>query len=347
MLRIWTLLCSLKLAIVLASFATLSIMLGSLWMPGNASLFGQLDTKPLGEWLKGPGADQLALSWWVYLACILIILFGVNTLCCFIDWALNLRGRWRKAGEYLLHLGFCLVLIAYIWGSFTGSRSHELAISLGATRPLPVKQGHYLTLEAFTPHIENGRPLDFPQTLLLRQGENTLTRQDVRLNHPLIWNDLVIIPSSFSQHVEGFYVNSTRFGRIALSPGQTFEINPSQTFSVVDFFPHVIRERDGRLRPFGEQLGKPAFLIQVNEKGYPVWRGWYVLREGMPDELRRLGVILQPVAPISTPVSILTISSDPGAPLAATGGTLMALGVCLALISYYAKRRRGEHPEIS
>lgn len=346
MLRIWNFLCSLKLAITLASLATLSIMIGSLWVPGTPSLFGQLDTLALGDWLQGPGAGRLGLSWWVYFACLVIVLFGINTLCCFIDWALNVRSRWRKMGEYLLHLGFCLVLAAYIWGSFTGVRSKELSIAPGTTRPLPIAQGFYLTLEEFTPRIENGRPLDFPQQLVLRRGDTILTRQKVRLNHPLIWKDLVIIPSNYTQRVDGFHFNSTLLGRTTLLPGHDISLPNAFEVSVVDFFPHVVRQRDGRIRPFGDQLGNPAYLLQLNAQGKALWRGWYLLREGLPGELRQQGLDLQPISPLATPISQLTISSDPGAPLAAAGGVFMALGVCLAMISFYAKRRRGERPEI-
>jgi cytochrome c biogenesis protein len=112
--KTWKLLCSLKLAIVLASAATLIIMGGSLLIPFNRRIFGRMDQLALGDWLATTGAAHPALSWWVFAAGALLLLLGLNTLCCFVDWARNLRTRWRKSGEYLIHLGFVLVLAAYV-----------------------------------------------------------------------------------------------------------------------------------------------------------------------------------------------------------------------------------------
>jgi len=347
MLRLWNLLCSLKLAIALASLATLTIMLGSLWMPGNTQLFGQLETLPLGAWLAGPGREQLTMGWWVYLACALITGFGLNTLCCFIDWLVHLKTRWRKSGEYLLHFGFFLVLLAYIWGSSSGTRSLDLAVPLGATRPLPGLAGHYLHLNSFTPQIDpSGRPLDFPQQLSLRRGDHELTRQQVRFNHPLIWKDIVVIPSSFSQQVNGFRFSSPQ-GQFAWLAGTRLPLGAGQELEVLDFYPHVERQSNGRIAPRGTQLVNPAFLVQLTQKNRATWKGWYLLREGLPTQLLDAGLQLRPEAPLSIPVSRLTVSIDPGAPLAALGGVLMAIGASIAMISYYAKRRRGERPEVS
>ena len=77
-----------------------------------------------------------------------------------------------------------------------------MTLPLGATRPLPGVPGFYLHLDDFTPQIDqSGRTLDFPQKLSLHHGDTLLTTQQVRLNQPLIWQDLVIIPSSYNQLV--------------------------------------------------------------------------------------------------------------------------------------------------
>ena len=203
----------------------MTIIIGSVRMPGNAELFSQLDTLVLGAWLEGPGASEIVLSWWVYAVCVILILFGVNTLCCFIDWLLHIRSRWRKSGEYLLHLGFCLVLVAYIWGSFLGTRDIRIAIPQGATRPLPAMPGYYLKLDSFTPRIDDsGRPLDFPQQLSLLHGDEIITSQQVRLNHPLVWKDLVVIPASYRQDASGFLFFDSQLGTHEWLPGKRLRL---------------------------------------------------------------------------------------------------------------------------
>jgi len=346
MIRIWKFLCSLKLAITLASLATLAIMIGSLRVPGNPQLFTQLDTLVLGAWLQGPGMQAPALSWWVYLSSAAIVLFGVNTLCCFIDWLMNIRARWRKTGEYLLHLGFCLVLAAYLWGSFQGSRAHHLALPLGATLPLPGAAGHYLHLESFEPDFDDsGRPLDFPQHLQLLRGDTLLSSQNVRLNHPLLWKDMVVIPESFQQLTEGFEFLDPQLGRTFWRAGTSLRLADDRMLEILAFVPHVRRLDDGRIQQLSEQLVNPAFLLRLRIGTEESWQGWYLLREGVPPELVTAGLAPRPLAPLTRPVSLLNINYDPGAPLAACGGLFMAAGASLALFSYYAKRRRGERPE--
>ncbi len=56
---------------------------------------------------------------------------------------------------------------------------------------------------------------------------------------------------------------------------------------------------------------------------------------------------MTPLAPIFQTYAVLTVNSDPGARLALSGAPAMLAGVCLALVSFYRKRRRGERPDIA
>jgi len=96
----WSFLCSLKLAIVLASCATLMAVGGSLLMPSNPQVFNLLDEMILRDWLVEVAPETPSLTRWVAVAAVLVLLPGLNTLCCVIDWLVHLRSRWRKSGEY-------------------------------------------------------------------------------------------------------------------------------------------------------------------------------------------------------------------------------------------------------
>lgn len=206
--KYWTFLCSLKLAIVLASTATLVVMAGSLLILGKPELFAMMDSMPLGVWLSQVAGRSPLLTLWVPLAGLLLILLTCNTLCCFIDWALSFRSRWRKTGEYLIHLGFVMIIIAYIWGGLTGYRSTGNQIFVGQTIALK-EPGFYLRLEAFEPVLNSsGRPMDMHNSLVLLRGETELKRARVRINHPLIWNGLAILPASFGRTFTGYKTTS-------------------------------------------------------------------------------------------------------------------------------------------
>jgi cytochrome c biogenesis protein len=201
--KIWKLLCSLKLTIVLASAATLLAVGGSVLMPFNPRIFGSLDSMPLGLWLSRVATEAPGTTWWIPVGGILVALLAVNTLCCFIDWLRFFKSRWRKCGEYLIHLGFVLILVAFLWGSQAGFRSENNGMLVGQSKPLP-QLGVSLKLEAFKPVLApSGRPMEMLNTLALYKGDQLLKRVQTRSNNPLTWNGLVVIPSSYGQTMRG------------------------------------------------------------------------------------------------------------------------------------------------
>lgn len=346
MTRLWNLLCSLKLAIWLASVATVLTMAGSIVMIKFPKTFGTIDQMILADWFTRFGRPNAGLSWWLYVVAASVLLLGINTLCCFVDWLLRFRARWRKSGEYLIHLGFVLCLIAFVWGSFAGSRSEGNAVRVGATLPLEhILPGYALRLDAFEPVFTGGQFSDMRSTLTLLRDGRKLRQQTIRLNHPLTEGDLIVLPSTFRQEADGFLFDSTQ-GPVELRPGSVLRSADGGALRVLRFFPDVRRSGDGRVFPTDGELNNPAFELELLHPQNSPWRGWYLLREGLPQPLAMAGVQLRPREPLLRAVSVLTINRDPGAGLANVGGILMGLGALFALASFYAKRRRGDRPEL-
>lgn len=197
----WKFLCSLKLSIVLASGTTLVVIGGSLLIPFNPQVFSGMDSMPLGLWIDRVASQTPGMTWWVPFGGMLVVLLGINALCCFVDWALRFRARWRKCGEYLIHLGFVLIIAAYLWGSQAGIRSEKNPLLVGQHMLLP-QGGASLKLEAFEPVFNStGRPIDMLNTLALYQDGQLIKRVEARTNHPLTWKGWVVIPASYGQTV--------------------------------------------------------------------------------------------------------------------------------------------------
>ncbi|BCA80495.1 cytochrome c biogenesis protein ResB [Desulfuromonas sp. AOP6] len=346
--KIWYWLTSLKLAIVLASLATLVIMIGSLVMHYHPRLFGDLDAVTLGTFYPAAARQAPLLTLWMPVAALLIIAFAVNTLCCFLDWLPRLRSRWRKTGEYLIHLGFCLLVVAFFWGQLSGYRTAGNLLAVGETRPLHRHPGLSLRLDDFQPVFDESgrRPLDmFNELTLLRNGEE-IVRQQVRTNHPLSHQGLIILASSFQQEASGFSFHAPGFGRLDLQAGSRLELPGDATLAVLDFLP-TARRLGERVVAMGTTLNDPALHLQLTGgDGQIRWQGWYFLRQGPPAALAEQGLHLRPLQPVVRTSSVLTINYDPGASLALTGGVLMGTGVLIAIVSYYAKRRRQDRPLI-
>ena len=344
--RLWRLLCSLKLTIVLASAATVLTIAGSIVMIRYPKTFGMIDQMTLGAWFSRFGSSNYALTGWFWIVCLLLILLGINTLCCFCDWLPQVRSRWRKSGEYLIHLSFVLILIAFIWGSYRGGRSEGHQIAINETIDLTgIAPGYQLKLIAFDPTFSaEGRPNDLPSTLVLYKEGVIVKEGTIRLNHPLTYNDLVILPGSLAEQAEGFRFNSDS-GPVELRPGAIVRQLDGTALRVIAFLPDVIL-RNGRLFPGGAELNNPAFELELIAPGREPWRGWYLLRQPLPAPLAAAGFSLQPLEPLVTWVSILTINRDPGADLALLGAWGMGIGAILALLSFYDKRQRGDAPDI-
>lgn len=345
--KTWKLLCSLKLAIVLASAATLLIMGGSLLIPFNPRIFGNMDALALGDWLRTTGAAHPARAWWVFAAGTLMLLLGLNTLCCFIDWVRNLRARWRKSGEYLIHLGFVLVLAAYVWGSLAGFRSEGNRIFVGEVREIAALPSYYLRLDAFEPQLgANGRPVDMLSTVTLLRGDSVLTHRVVKTNTPLTRGGLIVVPSTFGRQPAGFNFFLPGHGTVPLSVGSRIELGGGRMLRVLGFYADASRRSDGQAVFRGDDLGNPAIQLELLQPDHKPWLGWYFLRGEIPAPLIEAGVRLWPTEPLFRVFSVLSVNYDPGAPLAMVGAAVMLAGVLLAAGSFYYKRGRGDRPEV-
>ncbi|MDY0189102.1 MAG: cytochrome c biogenesis protein ResB [Desulfuromonas sp.] len=335
--QLWKLCCSAKATIVLTSITTLIAVLGSTQAMHNPRLFNTMDSKPLLEWWQ-LYIQQISYSTvWIPLCSALIGLLWFNTLCCCIDWLCHLRTRWKKSGEYLIHLGFILVVIAYAWGSIYGMRSSNNSIAAGEIIAIPEQAGYFLRLNSFQPQMApSGRPIDMLSNVTLLKGDHELKTATIRFNHPLTYGDLIILPGSYSQQVVGFSCLLNQ-QQVELKPGSTIQLSAGASLRVVDFTPDIQSRRgsagNGALR-------NPAFLLELKEASHENKSLWYVVRRGAPKQLVAAGFTPQRLAPLYTTYSQLTINRDPGAPLAAAGAIAMTLGILLSLRSFYAKRSR-------
>ena len=346
--RIWTICCSLKIAIVLTSLATLIAIAGSLIMHFNPAIFGDLDAMSFFDWQSNYAAHSPGLSLWVYATATLLALLALNTFCCFVDWLTSFKSRWRKTGEYLIHLGFVMIIIAYLWGSFAGTRSQGNIFQVGQTKPLTALPGHYLRLDAFEPVLnDQGRPVDMKNRLSLLRGDQTVLTGTVQTNTPLIYNGLTVAPASFGQETIGYDVFLPKYQiKVAIRAGYSINLLQRHKLDIFNFYSDAMRVGN-RVVPRSQQAVNPAVQARLTQDGNIIWNDWWFLRQPLPKILHEVGLDFVVKAPITRPYSILTINSDPGLTLALIGSISMTIGVIFALFSFYYKRRRGDRPDIT
>lgn len=345
--KLWAIGCSLKLAIYLATAATLLIMGGSLVMHFNPRIFAGMEQEIMGIWLPWAWTKAPHLAWWVPASGVCILLFAVNTLCCLIDWLLKIKARWRKTGEYLIHAGFILLTIAYIWGNTAGFRSGPHKFSQGERKAVPNMSGYELQLDQFTPKVEpSGRPLDMISEVSLFKDNTLVSQATVRINHPLIYDGLVILPASYGQELYGFRFNLIGHGLVNLTSGSTLPASANVSIKVHQLLPDARQNSQGKVMQVGSRLNNPAMQISILDKGETTWTGWYFLRNRPPAELIDAGVIFRPIEPLFRSFSLLTINRDPGDKVALLGSIFISVGVIFAFFSFYRKRAQGDRPEI-
>ncbi|WP_020675952.1 cytochrome c biogenesis protein ResB [Geopsychrobacter electrodiphilus] len=340
----WKLCCSLKLAIFLASLATFLLMGGSLLFPGHPEVFNSLDSMPLGKWLPLVASHTLSLSWWLYAFGMTTVLLALNTLCCFSDWLINIQTRWRKIGEYLIHLGVILLLSGFCWGAICGWRHIALPCAVGKLTPLPQWPGHYIAVDSFQAVLgEEGRPMDMISQVRLLAGEHDILSGEVRINHPLLANGLVITPASFGRIPSGFRVLLAG-DKVDLQSGSQVQLKDDKRLEVLRFLPDARLNENGQMQYRSDRIGSPALEIRINEADRATWQGWYFLSKKPPEILHPLQ--LRPLYPLYTRYSTLTITKDPGIHVTASGGIIAAIGCFLTLFSFYHKRKRTDRPEL-
>ncbi len=339
---LWKICCSLKLAIVLASLATFLLMMGSLLFPGHPVIFDQLDSLPLNQWLTKVARPALHLSWWFYLFMTTMIALLVNTACCFTDWLFHLQSRWKKLGEYAIHLGVVLLLVGFTLAAVGGWRHIALPCTVGELTALPQWPGHYIIVDHFKPIMsESGRPLDMVSRVRVMKGEQQIAAGEVRINQPLLFSGVVITPASFGQKPKGF--SFILLGKKQdLYGGQKIALPRGMTLEVLRFYADVRINDNNSMSYRNDRLNNPAMEIVLKIKGEREWRGWYFLKQAPPSALKTLNI--RPFQPLYTNYSSLTINYDPGIRVTATGGILIAVGCFIALFSFYRKRRRQDRP---
>jgi cytochrome c biogenesis protein len=204
-----------------------------------------------------------------------------------------------------------------------------------------------LQLEEFTPQLgPSGRPLDMINRVSLWQGEHLLTETLVHINHPLIYDGLVILATSFGQDLQGFRFQVPGRGLVDLTTGSHLP-GPTETTLVIHrILADARRNSQGRVMQVGSRLNNPAMQISLQGPAGKLWEGWYFLRDPLPKELRKAGISLRPIEPIYKTFSLLTINRDPGDKLALAGSICISLGVIFAFFSFYRKRAQADRPEI-
>ena len=134
MKRLWNLLISLEIGLVLLALVCIAMAAGSFGLKGDVAT--AINSMPLFAWLA---EFSLATTWWLWLTLVFLALLVLNTLCCSADTVFQRFSRnavlaWLPS--QLIHAGFLLIVLAHLQSALWGFKG-TIEIPEGAGFQLP------------------------------------------------------------------------------------------------------------------------------------------------------------------------------------------------------------------
>jgi cytochrome c biogenesis protein len=249
------------------------------------------------------------------------------------------KGKLSRFGVYFVHLGVLVILGGALIGFFYGFRGNinlvegetasRVTLRNGGQIPLP---GFKLKLEQFTVSFySTGAPKEFKSVVTLREGDQNVRSESIRVNHPLSHKGLSFYQSSYgAAGVEKAVLavqekNSGKEHLVEAKMGVKAELPGGHyAFVLTRFIPDL-------------QGQGPAFQVMSLEPNRP-HENFFVLQNHPEMEDRRPGAYRFKVREIVPRYySGLQVNKDPGVPLVWTGCVFMIVGFYL---TFFLSHRR-------
>lgn len=249
------------------------------------------------------------------------------------------KGKLSRFGVYFVHLGVLVILGGALIGFFYGFRGNlnlvegetasRVTLRNGGQIPLP---GFKLKLEQFTVSFySTGAPKEFKSVVTLREGDQNVRSESIRVNHPLSYKGLSFYQSSYgAAGVEKAVLavqekNSGKENLVEAKMGVKTELPGGHyAFVLTRFIPDL-------------QGQGPAFQVMSLEPNRP-HENFFVLQNHPEMEDRRPGAYRFQVREIVPRYySGLQVNKDPGVPLVWTGCVFMIVGFYL---TFFLSHRR-------
>ncbi len=176
---------------------------------------------------------------------------------------------WGGIGTVSAHLAFIIILAAFF---VTGLTSYEavLTVPVGG-QAVAIGQGTDITVSATTfesKFDENGRPLDYYSELIVKDGDQEVKRQVVRVNEPLIYGKW-----SFHQDSYGLGVDVTvtaRTGEVLYAGTVSQPWTTSDgSMSIGEF---RLEDRGVTIRVYSAASGQPSEMLAAGQVAFLVVR---------------------------------------------------------------------------
>lgn len=235
--------------------------------------------------------------------------------------------RWAPFGTVIAHLSFIIILLGFVVSASMGFRDDQFIAPVG----VPVEVGHDtgMTVLAHSFHdsyYDNGQPKDYVSDLEVFKDGQSVARQEIRVNEPLIFDEVWFHQSFFGVGADvavtegGAEVFKQTVAMAWRSNDGTRSIGqftiPAKGLSV-----YVVQAASGKVLP---ELPAGSIALEVTKTGSTT-PSVQVLAQGGSADIDGLTFTFER----NRQYTGVTIKRDPGSNIVWLGSGLLVLGSCL------------------
>ncbi len=246
------------------------------------------------------------------------------------------RNAWSGIGTVIAHLSFIVILLAFVISSKMGIEE-DLAIPVGGQ----VEIGHGVegavhAVSFQDVYTEEGRPSDYVSVLQIRDGEEVLREQEVRVNSPLDYGGFRFHQSTFGMAADVLVTSTTGEEVFAESVPLLWSSNDGANalgrFEIpgTDVEVIVVLPASGR-SDSTVPVGSAAFELYQGEDGAPL--DIVPAVQGEPVEVQGYSFTFERERQYTG----IRMRHDPGAPWMWVGSVLLVVGMSITFMFPYRR----------
>lgn len=299
--------------------------------------------------MSGVGSVLLPKSFYqaVYFRILLLLLLLNMTLCTVNQLKKYLRKSKshqftvRKIALLILHIGIVLILLGGTIQTFYGERE-QIGIIKGDTVEIPWlnSSGSSFSIQLDEFSIEynpDGSPSQFYSHLSLFEGEEKIKEEIISINHPLKYEGtkVYLLNYGYSIDIEGQSTSGWK-NRTTLWEEDSIEISDTErTVKFIKYIPNYDSRYGMRSKTVRPDNPRIIYSVLGGETAKNEVASFEESIEITPEVTIQFNNL--------HPYAVFIVKSDPGLPLAASGGVMLMAGACIALFftSSKAKHNRG------
>lgn len=235
--------------------------------------------------------------------------------------------RWAPFGTVIAHISFIIILLGFVVSASMGFRDDQFVAPVG----VPVEVGHDtgLTVVAHSFHdayYDNGAPKDYVSDLELFRDGQSVARQEIRVNEPLIFENVWFHQSFFGVGADLVVSDN---GTEILKETVTMAWRSNDGTRTIGRFAvpakgltvYVVQAASGQVLP---ELPAGTIALEISRDGAPE-PTVQLLTQGSSGEAEGLTWTFER----NRQYTGVTIKRDPGSNIVWVGSALLILGSCL------------------